>query len=237
MISDSTWSDLLETRATDPGAVRAAHQRRSRRELLGSDGSLFLVAADHPARSALGVGDDAFAMADRRSLLDRLVTALEDPRVDGVLGSPDVLDELALLGALDDKVVIGSMNRSGLQGSAWELDDQLTGHDVAAVVDDHLDGGKMLLRIDPADRDSKATIESCAQHVSGLARAERMAMVEPLPYLHRNGRALLDPSEDALVRCVAVAAGLGATSAYTWLKLPATDAVERVMATTTFPFI
>ena len=47
---------------------------------------LFIVAADHTARAMVGLYDDPLAMADRRSMLDRLLTALEHPRVDGVLG-------------------------------------------------------------------------------------------------------------------------------------------------------
>ena len=45
----------------------------------------------------------------------------EHPDVDGVLGSPDIVEELLLLGALEGKVVIGSMNRGGLDGAT--LDD------------------------------------------------------------------------------------------------------------------
>jgi len=235
VISDERWAELLETRATDPAAIAAAYAARRRRPLLAPDGATFIVAADHPARRALGIGDDPFAMADRRSLLDRLVTALADTGVDGVLATPDVLDELALLGALDERVAIGSLNRGGLAGSVWELDDQDTAHDVAAIVDHGLDGGKMLLRIDPRDPGSKATLETCARNVSALARAGVTAMLEPLPYTTRDGKAVLDTSDDELVRCVAVASGLGATSAHTWLKLPATDAVDRVMAATTLP--
>ncbi len=235
MITDDRWAALLETRATDPGAVAEAYAGRRRRPLLAADGRTFLLAADHPGRRALGVGDDPFAMADRRGLLDRLVTALADPGVDGVMATPDVLDELALLGALDGRVAMGSINRGGLQGTVWELDDQPTAHDVAAVVAQGLDGAKLLLRIDPEDAASKATIESCAHTISELARAGVVAMVEPLPYTTRDGRAVLDRSDDELVRCVAVASALGASSAHTWLKLPATEAVERVMATTTLP--
>ena len=78
------------------------------------------------------------AMADRGELLDRLVTALRRPGVDGVLGTPDVLEDLLLLGALDDKVAIGSMNRGGLQGSVFELDDRFTAYDAATVAADGL---------------------------------------------------------------------------------------------------
>ena len=89
---------------------------------------MLLVAADHPARGALGVRGAGAAMASRSDLLDRLVTALERPGVDGVLGTPDVLDDLLLLGALDGKVAIGSMNRGGLQGASFELDDRFTAY-------------------------------------------------------------------------------------------------------------
>jgi hypothetical protein len=64
-----------------------------------------IVAADHPARGALAVGSRPTAMNSRLELLDRLCTALADPGVDGVLATADVLDDLVLLGALEDKVV------------------------------------------------------------------------------------------------------------------------------------
>jgi len=235
MIVDARWAHLLETRATNPIEIAAAFARRVSRPLLADDGFTFIVAADHAARRAIGVGGDPMAMADRRSLLDRLLTALANPGVDGVMATPDILDDLALLGALDHKVVVGSMNRSGLQGTAWELDDQLTGHDVRGIVDQKLDGGKMLLRIDPTDPMCRHTIESCARHITELASNGLMAMVEPLPYTKVDGRAVLDKSDDELIRCIGVASALGNTSAHTWLKLPATDQVERVMASTTLP--
>jgi len=61
----------------------------------------------------------ADAMADRYDLLRRLVITLQRPGVDGVLGTPDIIEDLLVLGALDGKVVIGSMNRGGLQGAAF----------------------------------------------------------------------------------------------------------------------
>lgn len=235
-LDDAAWLQLLRLRATDPGAVAKAWAERVRRPLLGRDGRLFLLAADHPARGALGVGKDPLAMADRRSLLGRLTAALRHPRVDGVLASPDVLDELVLLGALDGKLAFGSLNRGGLAGAAWELDDPLTGHDPRAVVEHGLDGGKMLLRLDLGDRDSRATLAACAGWVSELARAGVPAMIEPLPYRRGADGALeLDRSEAALVRAVTVAAGLGVSSAWTWLKLPAWPSTPAACAASTLP--
>lgn len=236
IITDDRWLKLLETRATDPEAIGRALTARTSRPLLADDGNTFIIAIDHPARGMVGVSGQPFVMANRRDVLERTMTALADPGVDGVMATPDIIDDLALLGALDGKVAIGSINRGGLMGSAWELDDQLTAHTPEAVVEQGLDGGKMLLRIDLADKRSRYTIESCAEWITDLAAAKKMAMLEPLPYTTSpDGRAVLDTDDDALVKCVGIANALGASSAYTWLKLPATAQVERVMAATSLP--
>jgi hypothetical protein len=233
LLTDDRWRDLLRVRATDPGAVKRAYDERHRRkELLSAKGTLFLVAADHPARGALGVGDDPMAMADRRSLLERLLVALQNPAVDGLLGTPDVVEELLLLGALDDKVVIGSMNRGGLAGADWEIDDRFTGYDAQSIVDFGLDGGKMLLRLVDSDPGTIPTLESCARAVSELAAHKVVAMVEPLPYRREDGKLILQKDSASLARAVTVASGLGVTSAYTWLKLPAPDNTAALDAST-----
>ena len=236
IISDARWAELLDTRATQPEAIGLALAARTPRPMLADDGATFIVAIDHPARGMVGISDQPFVMANRRDVLERTMVALADPGVDGVMATPDILDDLALLGALDHKVAFGSVNRGGLMGSVWELDDQLTAHTVASIIEQNLDGAKMLLRIDLADKRTRRTIESCAQWITGLAAARKMAMLEPLPYTTNSvGRAVLDTDADALVQVVGVASGLGASSAYTWLKLPATDQIERVMAATSLP--
>jgi hypothetical protein len=238
-LTDAQWTSLLRTRATDPGAVaRAYAARRKADALLARKDTLFLVAADHPARGALGTGGDPLAMADRRSLLARLVVALQDHEVDGVLGTPDVVEELLLLGALEGKVVIGSMNRGGLDGADWTMDDRFTGYDAASIKEFGLDGGKMLLRLDDKDPGTISTIEGCARAVTELARHALVAMVEPLPY-HRedDGRLTLLKDTRSLARAITVASGLGTSSAYTWLKMPSCDDPEAVFASTTLPCV
>lgn len=44
-----------------------------------------------------------------------------------------------------------------------------------------------------------------------------------------------DLSPEAVITSVAVAQGIGATSAYTWLKLPVTDRMPEIAAATTLP--
>lgn len=226
---------LTELRATQPDRIAKAWATRTRRDLLRTDGRLLLVAADHPARGALGVRDDPWAMASRHDLLERLVTAVSRPGVDGVLGTPDILDDLLLLGALDDKVVVGSMNRGGLQGASFELDDRFTAYRAEDIGAYGLDGGKTLTRICYDDPGTVATLEATASAVNDLAARGLMAMVEPFLCERRDGRVvnLLDP--DSTIRSIHIAAGLGGTSAHTWLKLPVVDELERVMEATTLP--
>jgi Cgl0159-like len=228
--------EIVEQRGRRPAAVAEAAARRRRPEsLLGEHGRLMMIAADHPARGALRADERALAMADRGDLLDRLCLALSRPGVNGVLGTPDVLEDLLLLGALDDKVVVGSMNRGGLAGTAFEIDDRFTSYDAASIAEAGFEGGKMLMRIDPDDPATAPTLESCGRAISELARHRLMAMVEPFISHRVDGRVRNELSTEAMVRASTVAAGLGATSAYTWLKVPIVDDMERAMAATTLP--
>ncbi len=212
-----------------------ARQRRA--SLLRGDNQLFIIAADHPARGALRAGDRPMAIADRAGLLERLSIALSRPGVDGVLGTADVIEDLLLLGLLDEKVIIGSMNRGGLAGTTFEIDDRFTAYDAAAIARMGFDGGKMLFRIDPDDPATAATMQACARAVSDLAAHGLMAMVEPFIARRVDGRVRNDLTPEAVIRSIAVASGLGTTSAYTWLKLPVVDDMERVLAASTLPVL
>jgi hypothetical protein len=227
---------ILEVRTRRPQAIaEAALHRKRRAKLLGEDNRLFIIAADHPARGALRVGDRPMAIADRTGLLERMSLALSRPGVDGMLGTADIIEDLLLMGVLDDKVVVGSMNRGGLAGTVFEIDDRFTGYDAATIARMGFDGGKMLFRIDPEDPATPQTMEGCARAVSDLASHGLMAMVEPCISHRVDGRVRNDLSPEAVTRSIAVASGLGTTSAYTWLKLPVVDDMERVLAASTLP--
>jgi DhnA family fructose-bisphosphate aldolase class Ia len=233
-------SELVRLRTHHPEAVAEAAARRVRRPLLRSAGRLMIVAADHPARGALAVGDRRLAMANRVELLERLCLALSRPGVDGVLATADILDDLLLLGALEDRVVIGSMNRGGLAGAAFELDDRFTGHRPEDLARLGFDAGKLLLRIDYKDSASVDTLHSAARAVDAMAERRLPVFVEPFICRRVEGRLRTDLSAEAVTRSIAIASGLGGTSAYTWLKLPVTqdpDDMARVMETSTLPAV
>ncbi|WP_019060173.1 Cgl0159 family (beta/alpha)8-fold protein [Streptomyces prunicolor] len=232
--------DLVTVRARHPEAIAEAAARRVRRPLLGDSGRLMIVAADHPARGALGVGDHRTAMANRADLLERLCIALSRPGVDGVLATADILEDLLLLGVLDGKVVMGSMNRGGLSGAAFEMDDRFTGHRTEDMARLRFDAGKLLLRIDYDDPGSLTTLESTARAIDDMAARQLPLFVEPFISRRVDGKVRNDLSAEAVTRSIAISSGLGGTSAYTWLKLPVTDDPDdmaEVLETSTLPVV
>ncbi|UNO41940.1 deoxyribose-phosphate aldolase [Streptomyces sp. MST-110588] len=233
-------SGLATLRARHPEAVAEAAARRTRRPFIGARGRLMIIAADHPARGMLAVGDRALAMANRVDLLERLCLALSRPGVDGVLATADLLEDLLLLGALENKVVVGSMNRGGIAGAAFEMDDRFTGHRPQDIARLRFDAGKLLLRIDYGDPGSLATLETAARTIDAMAERQLPTFVEPFIFRRTDGEARNDLSAEAVTRSVAIASGLGGTSAYTWLKLPVTDDpadMAGVCETSTLPVV
>ena len=229
---------LIRTRIRHPEAIaEAAAARRRPVAPVDEDGRVFVVAADHPARGSLGAGRRADAMADRGDLLERLCLALSRPGVTGVLGTPDILEDLLLLGALDGKAVFGSMNRGGLSGATWEIDDRFTAYDAASIQAMGFEGGKMLTRIDLDDPATASTVAASAAAVSELADRRLVAMVEPFMATRVDGRVKTVLTTDAAIKASAIAAGLGRTSAHTWLKVPVVPEMERVVAATTLPTV
>ena len=199
--SSATWSRRA---CTQPAAVaEAAARRRRPTSLLGPHGRLMMIAADHPARGALRAGDRALAMGDRADLLDRLCLALSRPGVNGVLGTPDMLEDLLLLGALDDKVVIGSMNRGGLAGTVFEIDDRFTAYDAARHRGRGLRGRQDAHPHRPRRpghrrrRWSPAPTPSASSPGIGL-----MAMVEPFISHRVDGRVRNELSAEAMMRAM-----------------------------------
>ena len=226
---------IVDIRARAPERIAQTLADRPRGALPEGGGRLMIIACDHPARGALAAGGDPMAMASREEVLARCVTALDRPGVNGFLGTADMIEDLALLGALDGKLVYGYMNRGGLAGAAFEMDDRFTGYDARGIVKSGLDGGKMLLRVNYEDPRTADTLAACASAVDDLAERRVMAMVEPFISRWSDGRIVNDLSADAVIASMAIASGLGRTSARTWLKLPAVADMERVMEASTLP--
>lgn len=228
---------LRETRARLPELVRNRHAGRRRRSVAGHSGRLLLIEADAPARALLAAGADMTALADRDRLLHLLSGALAIEGVDGVIGSVDIIDDLLLLDALDDRIAIGSMNPGGVTGSPVGDSNSFTGYDAESVAASHLDGGKVRVRIDPDDPSTSQVLETAGHLVTALASEGLLALLEPSWWARGSGGRIEDRSAEALVRAMDVSAALGGRSPYTWLAMPDAEELGDALAGTTLPVL
>jgi DhnA family fructose-bisphosphate aldolase class Ia len=251
-LTEETFAELTELRVKKPDLAREELAKRKRREVLAPDGRLVILAADHPARNVNRVGERATAMGHRLDYLGRIVRVMAASRIDGLMGTSDLIEEVVLAnylakqrggpGFLDNKVLIGSMNRGGLAGTEHEMMDRttsyITGKRVKAM---HLDGGKLLWRWVPAgeknDRYALETLERIAKAVEELADEGLAAFVEPIPVKKTETGYKTDLSTDNIIRAVGIASALGYSTGRVWLKIPYCDDFARVAKASTFPIL
>jgi DhnA family fructose-bisphosphate aldolase class Ia len=243
----SVLAKITEVRLADPERSLRIAQARKRRSTLTPDGRLNILAADHPARRVTKVGDDPLRMADRHSYLARIVRVLQSDVVDGVMATMDILEDLLILhhlileadgpGLLDDRLLIVSLNRGGLAGASWEMDDPITGASPAACAAMGLDGAKLLLRICDEEPGSLNTMLYCARAITEMNALGLPTFLEPLPVIKENGSYRVVKESEALAKIVGVASALGDSSRYLWLKLPYCKNYEVVTRATTLPIL
>lgn len=240
------FQKITDLRIQDPDNAVEVAKRRKRRERFAPDGRMNIVAADHPARGSLSVGEEPFAMADRHDLLARIISVLRSEWVDGILASMDLLEELLMIhgmmeakeeGFLDQKILITSLNRGGLRGSVWELDDPITGTDAETCHLYGIDAVKMLLRIDLTEADSLKTMIECVRGVNNMNRRNLPVILEPLPVTGCEGGYRVLKEADPLIQLTGVTSALGSSSRNLWLKIPYTEDFERVLKSTTLPVV
>ena len=237
-LTDKQYNELIQARLKSPESFKKALVNRKRRKLIGNDGRLLIVAADHTARGIISAGNEKYIIANRRLLLDRLLRSLSNPNVDGVLASADIVEELAWLGALESKLVFGTMNRGGYLGTTWGLDDPMTAYDADSIAELGLDAGKVLIRFEDTDIGVGRTIEYVVEAMRLLTERKIVCLVEPLPYKKdANGMPMLDKSTDRLDKIVSITAGFGSSASYTWLKLPSWTNHVTLSESTTLPIL
>lgn len=246
-LPDAVMARLTEVRVTDPDCAWRAAQTRRRRHGLVNGGKLNILAADHPARRVTKVGNNPIAMADRQDYLARIVRVMSAEGIDGLMATMDILEDLFILDALvreaggtslvDGKVLIGSLNRGGLAGSCWELDDPITGPTPATCAAWHLDGAKLLLRIADDDAGSLKTMLASAQAINECNALRLPMFLEPLPVTRKESGWAVQKEREALARIAGVASALGDSSRYLWLKLPYCEGYETVARSTSLPIL
>ncbi|PYS64283.1 MAG: hypothetical protein DMF74_07530 [Acidobacteria bacterium] len=246
-LSASLMTELTDIRVTEPERSLRAAKGRKRRSQLTTDGRLNILAADHPARRVTNVGSNPLGMANRQDYLSRIVRVMLSEFVDGVMATMDILEDLLILddllrradgpSLLDEKVLIASLNRGGLAGTVWEMDDPLTGASAATCAAWGFDGAKVLLRICDGEPGSLKTMLACAQAITELNALKLPMFLEPLPVVKAEKGYKVIKQAEILAQAAGVASALGDSSRYLWLKLPYCENYEVVVSATTLPIL
>jgi DhnA family fructose-bisphosphate aldolase class Ia/sugar phosphate isomerase/epimerase len=251
-LTEETFAELTELRVNRPDLAREELAKRKRRDVLAPDGRLVILAADHPARSVTRVGDRPVGMGHRLDYLGRIVRVLAASRVDGLMATSDLIEEVALAnylakkrgshGFLDNKVLLGSMNRTGLAGTEHEMMDRTSSYMTGKRIKEmNLDGAKLLWRWVPTgeknDRYALETLERVAKAVEELAEVKLPAFIEPLPVKKTETGYRTDLSTDNIIKAVGIASALGYYTGHVWLKIPYCDDFARVAKASTFPIL
>ncbi len=167
---------------------------------------VLVLAADHRARGVATIERyDAYLAA--------LGAAL--PHCDGILATAQPLVDLARSGSLRaGQRTYLSINRTGLAGSAFELDDRLVAS-VDRAARDGWTGVKLMTRIATDDPAGAAALELLGRVLEDAASAGLEALVEPVRW--RDGR--MSRATDDVVLAAVIAHDLGAPL----LKVPVPD--------------
>ncbi len=248
-LPEMLFEAITDVRVDNPEIILAEARSRRKRPRLTLDGKLVILATDHPGRRVTGLGaEDSLGMGNRHSYLARALRVLTTPGCDGIMGTTDFMEELLIINSLvrqsggasllDDKVLIGCMNRGGHAGVEGEIDDRFTSFTAGQLKSMNFDGGKMMYRLDPADERSIKALSDCAQAVTELYRENLYAFLEPMSVRKKNdGGYETVKTVEALARDAGAAAALGESSARTFLKLSYAEGYDRVARATTLPIL
>ena len=241
------FNRITDARIDEREEIIEHARNRKRRTKLTKDGKLIILAADHPGRRVTALRNDPLRMGDRYEYLGRVLRVITDPEFDGVMAQTDMIEDIITVdylyrkktgkSFLDEKVMVGCMNRGGHAGSVHELEDVFTSFSPESLKRMNLDGGKMLYRLEPSDHGSLITIRECANAITELSRLGLYAFIEPATVEGREKSYAFKTDLETLVRDAGAAAALGETSLYTWLKLSYNENFERVARSTTLPIL
>jgi DhnA family fructose-bisphosphate aldolase class Ia len=251
------WDESRELRKSDKRSLKELVKRegneRARRRKITEDGRLVILAADHAARGIMSSGIDELGMANRMNYIGRILRVIcGNPQIDGVMGTPDVLEDLILFNYLnkehrgDDflagRLLIGCMNRLGLKDAVFELDDGLSGYTAVYAHETGIDGVKLMFRYDASSTDSRKNLEYCVQAMNDCHKYDLPVFIEAMAVEVKNGKVSQKDDIKSLLQVVCIANGLSTSSVGTWLKLPYIKSFVRpdyrdVIAATSYPVL
>ena len=242
-----TYQQLCWVKVHEPSRVFQEAWKRKKPPLPGTRGKLLIVAADHNARMITSYEDSEITLGNRYQYLARLCRLLEGTAVDGIEGTPDILEDLILVdylqrqkgreSFLNNKILIGTVNRGGLLGTTWEMDDRPLSFSEEGIEKLRLDGIKFMLRINPEDSNSGKTLSYCAEAVNLALKRKIPIFIESLYVTRGKNGIKIETKTPELVKAIGVALGLGTSSSHKWLEVPFSEDFQQVLLAASGPVL
>lgn len=213
--------------------------------------NLVMIAADHPARGVTKIGPNNTEMGDRHEYFGRILRVLTLDRVDGIMTTPDIMDDLFIMNYLfkqlggksflDTKILIGSTNRGGLLSSPYEMYDPVTAYNIDDIRKLKLDGAKMMVRLDfetKMAKYSQRTLVLCSKMIRRCNESKIPSFIEALPVTRdQDSNYTVNKNAESMIKTIGIATALGGGSVNTWLKVPYVDKFESVAKSATNPIL
>jgi hypothetical protein len=163
------------------------------------------------------------------------------------MGTPDILEELFIVSwlyrqkygksFLDNRVMIGTMNRGGLLGTIFEMNDRFTSYNAQKISEQGLDGGKFMFRLEENEIDCGKTMYDCSKAIEELNRFGLSAFFEALPVSKGPGGYAVRKDAESFVKMIGIVTAMGDSSLNLWIKIPYCERYDLVAASTTCPIL
>ncbi len=187
-----------------------------------------ILAADHRARGIITIESYSVYVHALRAAI---------PHCDAVMASAKPLSDLKGHADAHGLRTYLSLNRTGLAGSAFELDDRPVASPERAAGDGH-SGVKLMTRIDLGRPESAAGLELLGKVLEASYQLGLDALIEPLSWSH--GR--VDRTTDGILTAAVIAHDMGAPLLKVPVPLAApgserSEAVARITASVGVPIL
>src|SRR5204863_10129272 len=140
--------------------------------VFAADGRAVVLAADHRARGIVTIENYSDYLAALRTAL---------PFCDALMASAQPLADLAADGVTPTQATLLSVNRTGLAGTAFELDDRLVAS-VARAAAEGYSGVKLMTRVDRTDPSGAEQLDMLGRVLEESRALGLECMVEPLTW-------------------------------------------------------